>query len=119
MKRLVGKQKNEVFIWKLIFDVSCVIKRDSCRIFALHLKENSSELFSKVGEAVRSLKNCFLFATDFNQDEFINEMFDAVGKEHLALYVRDRDIDSGLVNKVDYFWNAFVRHDKINALGIA
>lgn len=81
-----------------------IIKDNPEVFFALHLKEDSQRLFKGVGSAIRSLKNCFLFVTDFKQDSFIKEMFEAVGREHLALYVTDKNKDLELADKVDYFW---------------
>lgn len=81
-----------------------IIEKRQDILFALHLKEDSRVLFHKVAQAVRQLKNCFLFVTDFRQEDFINQMFEAVGSEHLALYVMDKDIDPLLAGKADYFW---------------
>ncbi len=72
--------------------------------FALHLKENSEALFRDAGNQLKPFKNFFLFATDFRQDGFIREAYDLVGKERLALYVYNKVIDPGLIEKVDYLW---------------
>lgn len=81
-----------------------IIKDNQDILFALHLKEDSKVLFHKVGEAIRHLKNCFLFVTDFNQGDFIKEMSEVIGSERLALYIADKKIDPLLADKVDYFW---------------
>lgn len=73
-------------------------------LFALHLKENSGELFKKAAESVKQFGNCILFATDFNQDPFISTLWELIGKERLALYARGKDIDLKLLEKVDYLW---------------
>lgn len=73
-------------------------------LFALHFKEPSHQLYYMVAEAIKQRKNCFLFVTDFPQENFINIVFKLLGKDHLALYVTSKDINPMLAKKTDYLW---------------
>lgn len=73
-------------------------------LFALHIKENSRLLFERIADTIGPLKNCFIFVTDFPQDEFIETMFRAIGKESLALYITSKNINYALAGKTSYFW---------------
>lgn len=94
-----------------------LMKENSHLFFALHLKDDLQALFQIVGYSIQPFKNCFLFITDFKQDNFITNMCEIIGKEHLALYVTDKDLDLNLVNKVDYLWLDETKSDIYDHLG--
>jgi len=81
-----------------------LIKDSPDVIFAIHLKENSEDLFQRTLNSLSGFKNYFFFITDFRQDDFIRMTFSVVGKDHLALYVTEKDLDQDLVKRVGFFW---------------
>lgn len=81
------------------------IARSNPKIFfALHLKENSADLFKKSADSIKEYRNCFLFVTDFDQDKFIINSSKIVKRENLALYVTSKGVNLDLAEKVGSFW---------------
>lgn len=81
-----------------------LIKENAKIFFALHLKEDSQDLFEEAADSIRTFQNCFIFATDFKQDNLILNISKRIGKEKIALYATDKNIDLGLADKAGYFW---------------
>ena len=81
-----------------------IIKENPQTLFALHLKEDSEALFERVAVLIRPFSNCIVFVTDFMQDRFIEYVFSKLGKQRLALYTSDYNLDKHLIEKVSYLW---------------
>lgn len=81
-----------------------LIKDNPGVYFAFHLKEDSDKLFTKTAECILPFNNCILFVTDFKQDFFIERMHKLIGKERLAFYATDKNVDLSLVEKSGFLW---------------
>lgn len=96
---VVQKKENDEFI-----ELLKINERNRDVFVALHLKENSDILFNKVTQNLRKLHNYFIFATDFDQPDFIKRLSQNIGPGHLALYIKARDFNRGLADMVNFFW---------------
>ena len=79
-----------------------MIKENPSIYFALHIKENSQDLFKRVNDAVERFTNCFIFVTDFPQHDLISK--NSIEKSHLAMYITEGRADKELINNVDFLW---------------
>lgn len=73
-------------------------------IFALHLKENSQDLFENIQRYLKPFSNFLLFVTDFPQDNFIKNISGVLGESKLTLYMSEKKFDRHLMDRVGYLW---------------
>ena len=68
-----GASLNEKYIEDDFLGLLSLIKENPSIYFALHIKENSQDLFKRVNDAVERFTNCFIFVTDFPQHDLISK----------------------------------------------